>query len=633
MAKKTTTKTSEALRDRFFELHASKGDAKAFLGEVNALDVEACTRVNGLRVHWHPTVRFKQLRFFEAERLDASVRSLFAHPAPVLPHLAAGFVDPQELSFRTFENIVSLDALFGEKRGALRLEERVRFGKKQVYAFKLAADDATRAKLLQLDGLGLYAPPLNPGSRGGERFIFHSTALADGLTAAVKDSLGATLLNGFSHVNPVFRCNRFEPGDEKFHEHLDTPYFDANRKQVSRWTLLVYLTAGSGSPALSVEGESVLTDVPAFTCVVLDQSLAHEGRAFDAGRKVFLRTELIFDEPKLEHDPKLAEAFGRAVYLTGESVFRPELEKHAEAAYTLAASGHWRAQAKDVSVPAPLVQKTFGAHQFVTNGFDFWFPREGHRLADCAALALLDFFNAEVDGTAFRKACKTKVVSELPKSLAASPLTVLDKEALFPPSEQSNGACCPFHMGLSFDPSRHDEVIDLYEAAQRFSKKHVGPAPVLLMGDEVFIDPSRFVIEGDKVHVLSEQSLTPVNFAACWNFGGTPENYLGVDSVVTALSPLVPPLSFGVEGGWWHLRLDFFRNSWMVQERRLEVPIPHIRNIDPGQAEEEGGTPWTDAVGDELVDEKVVKQKQMVWWGNDSPLLRELTANGLKRFH
>ncbi|MFT3712870.1 MAG: hypothetical protein QM817_34895 [Archangium sp.] len=627
----TKTKT-EALRDRYFELLTSKSVAErqAFRDEVNALDVEACTRVSGLRVHWHPTARFKQLRFFEAERLDADVRAQFAHPAPALPHLAAGFVDPQELSFRTFENIVSLDALFSSP-ASLKLEDRVRFGKKQVYAFKLGADDVTRAKLLQLDSLGLYAPPLNQGSRGGERFIFHSTALADGLTAAVKEGLGASLLNGFAHVNPIFRCNRFEPGDEKFHEHFDTPYFDANRRHISKWTLLLYLTSGKGTPALSVEGEGVLTDVPEFTCVVLDQALAHEGRAFDAGRKVFLRTELIFEEPKLEHDPKLAETFGRAVYLTGESVFRPELEKHAEAAYNLAAAGHWRGLAKVDT--APLVQKKFGAHAFVTNGFDFWFPRE-QSLTDAAALALLDFFNAEVDGKAFRKTCKTKVVDELPKSLdVASALTVLDKEALFPPSEESNGACCPFHRGLSFDPVRHDEIIDLYESAQRFAKKHVGPAPVLLMGDEVFIDPSRFVVDGDKVHVLSEQALTPVNFAACWNFGGSPDNYVGVDSMVTALQPLVPPLSFGVEGAYWHLRLDFFRNSWLVKERRLEVPIPLIRNIDPGQAEDEGETPWLDAVGDELVDDTAPKAKSTVWWGNDSPLLRELTANGLKRFH
>lgn len=628
--------THETLRDRFFTLGPKNPEAEAFRAEVNGIDDAPSARVDGLRVSHFPSRSFKAVRFFDAERLEPTVRALFARPLSHLPHLAAGFVDPADFSFRTFENIVSLDGFFdGLPLDEVKLEQRSRFGDKQVYAFALSASDAVQKRLQQLDTLGLYAPPLNAGSRGGERFIFHSTQLAESLTRAVKDGLGKSLLGGFSHVNPVFRCNRFEPGDEKFHQHFDTPYFDASRKHVSRYTLLVYLTEGVGSPTLQVEGTDVLTTVAPFTCVVLDQKYAHEGRPFDAGRKVFLRTELIFEEPELAHDPAIGEAFARAVYLTGESVFAPELERHAEAAYNLVAQAHWRGLSK-TPPRAPLVHKHFRGLHFVTNGFDFYFPKAHASLTEACALALLDFFNAEVGGVAFRKACKSSPMQDgasAPEVLAkcAAPeepaVGVLEKSLLFPPPEESNGACCPFHSG-DFIASRHDETIDLYVSAQQFVQKRLLPAPVMLMGDQVLLDPSRFVVDGDKVHVLSKSALAPVNFAACWNFGGSPDSYLGVETSLDALHPLVPPILFGSEGGCWHLRFDFFRNSWMVKLDRQSLPVPVIRDLDP-MAVEDGAVDedaqWTlQAEGE--ADPQAKLPQASAWWGNDSPLLRELNS-------
>ena len=629
-------KTHESLRDRFFTLGPKSPEAEAFRAEVNAVDDAPGARIDGLRVSHFPSRSFKAVRFFDAERLEPTVRAHFARPLTHLPHLAAGFVDPAEFSFRTFENIVSLDGFFdGLPLDEVKLEQRTRFGDKQVYAFALSAGEHVRNRLQQLDTLGLYAPPLNAGSRGGQRFIFHSTQLAESLTRAVKDGLGKSLLGGFSHVNPVFRCNRFEPGDEKFHQHFDTPYFDASRKHVSRYTLLIYLNKGVGSPALEVEGAEVLTRVAPFTCVVLDQQYAHEGRPFDAGRKVFLRTELIFEEPELAHDPAIGEAFARAVYLTGESVFAPELERHAEAAYNLVAQAHWKGLAK-TDAPAPLVHKHFRGLHFVTNGFDFYFPKAHASLPEACSLALLDFFNAEVDGVALRKACKSSpmqagasAVEVLAKCAApAEPVVgALDKSLLFSPAEASNGACCPFHSG-DFIASRHDEVIDLYESAQQFVQKRLLPAPVLLMGEQVLLDPSRFVVDGDKVHVLSKSALAPVNFAACWNVGGTPESYLGVEATVDVLQPLVPPILFGSEGACWHLRFDFFRNSWMVKLDRQSLPLPVIRDLDPGAVEDgevHEDELWTSQAEGEA-DPQTKLPRTNAWWGSDSPLLRELNS-------
>lgn len=647
MKSKTTTKVTKetkpkteyaSLRDRFFELSAQRSaDHAAFLEQVAAVETPAITRVDGLPVSAWPTRRFKAVRFFDADLVDAKLRDVFARPLPQLPHLAAAFIDPADLSFRNFENIVGLDGFFGAGQTKLSLASRSRFGTKDVYAFSLEASDAVKARLSQLDGLHLYVPPLNRGSRGGERFIFHSTELADALTTAVKDGLGKSLLGGFVHVNPVFRCNRFEPGDEKFHQHFDTPYFDPARKHVSRWTLLLYLTGGTGEPALSLEGEEVLGKVAPFTAVVMHQKYAHEGSPYVDGRKVFLRTELIFEEDELEHEPHVAQTFAKAVYLTGESVFAPELERWAEEAYNRAAASHWRA-AQPEAKSEPLMHKRFRGLSFVTNGYDSWFPVTLD-VKQAAALALLDFFNAEVAGKPFRAQCEVKNTTVAPQELVAKAKVVtdvvgtFDKALLFPAPEEPNSACCPFHA-MHFDPTRHSEVLDLYGAAQVFAKERLFPAPVMVMGEEVLLDPSRFVVEADRVHVLSEARLAPVNFAACWNYGGSPEAYVGVEARVMTLQPLVPPMLFGREGDTWHLRLDFFRNGWLVKNTVEHVPVPSIGAVGPAEAEErnweseegEAHDSWLTAA--QKLEAKVKKSAKKVntWWGADSPLLRELNS-------
>lgn len=156
------------LRDQFFALSPTSAEAEAFRARVDEVTEVPQTRVGGLRVSPFPTRWHKVVRFFDPAQLAEQDRAHFAHPLPNLPHLAAGFVDPGDLSFRSFENIISLDGYFeGLALESLKLDQRSRFGDKQVYAFQLAGDEAVRQRLAQLDGLGLYAPPLNKGSRGG----------------------------------------------------------------------------------------------------------------------------------------------------------------------------------------------------------------------------------------------------------------------------------------------------------------------------------------------------------------------------------------------------------------------------------------------------------------------------------
>lgn len=630
------------LRDRFFALSTGQAPADEvarFHAEVDAAGTEPAATLDGLAISWHPTVHHKAVRFVDAERIDPDVRELFARPSAAAPHMAAVFVDPRELSFRTFENIVPLDGLFGDVWTKLepKLTEPVELAK-DAYSSSLQLPDAARTSLESLDSLDLYVPPLNAGSRGGERFIFHSALLAEALTQAVAEAMPQSLLDGFSHVNPVFRCNRFEPGDGNFHRHRDTPYYDAARGHVSRYTLLIYLTGGSAEPALDLTSGATLTEIDPFTCVIFDQRYEHEGAPYRAGRKVFLRTELVFIEPEITHDPEIAALFSKACYLTGESVFAPELARHADAYYNQVAAAHWNGLNAG-GASEPFIHKQFRGVHFVANGYDFWFAKSDKlSLAECAAITLLDYFNCKLGDTAFRELCDSAVIEAedtawIPDFLAArrgeSAISPFDKSVLFPDPERPDNVCCPFHDFGAFDPTRHEEIIDLYERTQTFAKAHIMPAPILMLGEDVVLDPEKFVIRGNQIHVLGKEPLTPVNFAACWNSGGTPDNYIGVAATVGAAHFLVPPILFTESDNGYHLRFDFFRNSWMVKQQRSSapVPIPMIRPLTEIEAEdldEDESYPWMEAVHPSLVTGGSGEHTADVWWADDTPLVDEL---------
>ena len=53
-------------------------------------------------------------------------------------------------------------------------------------------------------------------------------------------------------MNHVFRYNKFEPSDNKFISHYDTPYYAKVTKHYSKYTLILYLTSGTASPILKV---------------------------------------------------------------------------------------------------------------------------------------------------------------------------------------------------------------------------------------------------------------------------------------------------------------------------------------------------------------------------------------------
>ncbi len=616
---------TEQIRDQFFALrragtNASEAASRRLIAEVDALDAEPTTTLQGLSLSFFPSARFKQLRFVEAAELASEVRPLFARPCAELPELAAVFVDPEEFSYRSFETIVGLDRLFSELGDRpIRLAKPKRQGHRSIWRMNVRLDEPLRARLEQLDQLDLYVAPLDPSARGGVRFIFHAAELAAALTAALRESLPSTLLAGFVHVNPVFRCNRFEPNDFRFRAHVDSPYYHRSRHHVSKYTLLVYLTGGRGEGVLRFGDELKIDSIEAMTAFVFPQQLAHEGAAYLDGRKLFLRTELIFEDKRIEHDPGIAELFAKACYLSlgftqaaaSQSVFAPELARFAQAAYDRAAAAHWLGPDGRVDVE-PFIHKRFHDLHFLTNGYDYWFRKGDLSLIECAAITLLDLLNAKLDDAPFHTLCTTEVLARaggdlgwISEFLAGFGPTAestrefafakLDKSALCPkPEEPDESSGYPTSPDFRADPfpndwdaTRNPGVVKAYARARRYAMKRIFAAPITMLGKQVFLDPKRFVVASDKIHVLSSESLGPVHFAGAVFFDDL--DFVGVDVAIDTLQPLVPPMFVRETTDLIHLTCDLFRNSWMVSQRSERVPVPRVLDgldVEPDQA------PW-----------------------------------------
>ncbi|MEO1269856.1 MAG: hypothetical protein AAFX99_17355 [Myxococcota bacterium] len=592
-----------AVRDLYFEARQTPDEAQGRLVRSLAALVSRQGRavVQGLSVSFHPSGQHKALRFVEATAIAPQWRPLFARPLTRLPHLAAVFADPAEFNFRTFENILPLDALLPASKEALTLTA-LPSPHADLFLFRLGGDPALLEALAALDHHGLYVAPLNAASRGGGRFIFHAAELSQALTKAFKPHLPDLEheLGRFSHVNPVFRCNHFEPEDPPFASHIDTPYRDPARGHISRMTMLVYLTGGQGDPALRV-GDALLEDIEPMTVVLFHQKHEHEGRAYRSGPKVFLRSELIVEvkADELVHAPDAGALFAKACYLTGECVFEPELSRYAHEAYDRAAAARWHGLPSDApSRVEAFSHKSFRGVHFVANGYDFWFNAADLSLEECATLAILDTFNCTLGDKPFRALCTTEVwerpadgawipiaLGNLARDPDDEPLMVeLDKEVLFPPPEAVNPdeefpeELIYFDHDELYFPAqvaRNKAVVELYEAAQREAKARVLPAPILLMGQEVFLDRERFIIDEGTIQVIATEPIQPLNFASYETVEVTPEDAINYDTVdVPQL--LVPPLLYRRVGGCIHLMLDFFRNTWMVKHREVGANVPRV---------------------------------------------------------
>ncbi|KAH7124846.1 hypothetical protein B0J13DRAFT_511141 [Dactylonectria estremocensis] len=587
-------------------------------------------QIGGMTVSFYPSRTFSIMKFIEDldEKVGNDESTVYAQLMDT-PKLFAVFVNPADLSYHNFENIVPLDTWLEStllKQHAPELEVSITESMqvqrdREVFTCKLQG--AAGAMLKDLSSLDLYVPPLNNGTRGGERFIFHSALLSKALTGALKSSdvleklAGGRLSSSFVFVNYVFRSNRFDPKDSNFDSHLDTPYYDSAWSHVSKYTLLIYLTEGRSDPVLRVKDVS-LDEVGEMTCVIFDQRYEHEGRPFLDGRKTFIRTELVFKDYELGHNDKVAALFSEACYMTGQSVLDKGLVSYAHECFERANSLHWAVEQAATQKPVYL-SKQFQGIRFLTNGYNYWFPRgRGIDAKDCALVAVLDYFNCKVSTQPFRSlVSSTKIQERLTseddiwsflsshtaqtsrgfRRLKKSDLESLIKKSSDKPFvgqfddwdgepeeledfDEDGDGCCPMHSFPIFNPWKSKEVMEAYELCCSYTRKKLFGAPLLLFNQEIVINEASIEIVGDKIFILREQDgklLPPVNFAACWGDGPTPPEFVVVGDEIPAPDLVVPPITIHEYPQSYKLGLDFFRNDWILKvDDDYSIPVPDL---------------------------------------------------------
>lgn len=592
-------RSAQALRDLYFI--ARQDDASEALRQQVRKTCELMPALDpfevlSLKVSWHPSQRHKQLRFLPADSVPPGQRALCHKTRCLEQDFIAVFADPLELNYQCFENILPLATLFEQEGAALAPGALTRLylsSELEAYTLKV---NPTPSALAALDALAcseLYLSPSAGSSRGGQRFIFHSAGLADALTSMVSSALPASCLapgdERFVHVNPAFRFNRFRPDDEPFYAHLDTPYYDAGRAHISRYTLLLYLSGGSADAALSLD-DLAITELAPMTCVIFDQRIEHEGRPYEEGDKLFLRTELIFTARQLEHKPDIAQLFSKACYLNSHCAVFPELATLMSQRYEQAARAHWGQVTAPSAAAEPYLQKRYKGVEFFTNGYDLWCSSAQLSLKEAAALAILDHLNCRVGEDAFYSLCDVEVVypdAQAPSAWLLGRLAALEaptqplfwtlnKANLCPsPQRSSDDDCCPFHHP-HLNLNANADVLSALARAQDKVSAYLEGASIYMFGERIYLDPERLVVTPDKVFALSHKAPTPINFAACWNTGGSPDDYIKVAATARLPFLLVPPLLYQQHEGCYHLRLDFFKNDWMLDRRQLELPLAQL---------------------------------------------------------
>lgn len=590
----------------------------------NAVGHEHIEEAQDITISFHPSRQYSLVRFVNWV-VPCETESSHGVYARVVsnPNFYVVFVNPAELSYHNFENIIPIDRWFERALPVAHQAPVLNFHYSQMteprmsktmsrpcMRFSLGGDTRFLEKLGSLD---FFVAPVNIDQRGGKRFIFQSAILADALTRMFDDQLLAPLqryvqetgrpdIFKFVHVNPVFRVNQFLPGDRKFEVHRDISYFDKNRRHISLFTLLLYITGGKGKPVLEVSDQSIRRVNP-MDCIVFDQMLPHSGNPFVSGPKVFIRTELIFQwEGVLDRLPEAALEFSRGCYLSTYQAPVPTmleqasikltnklgicLAEEATRAFERANALHYNLDEGPLQEPV-ILHKTLRLDEepfsFATNGYDYWFKvshdPEFIVLKWCVCVAILDYFNIKCGDKSFRLRCRTTMTRSqdvwglLPSERFTVPVLENLEEEM---SRSVDGYynCCEKEGHINEYRNKH-----LPEAFQNLYGE-----PVTFLGEKVYIEPDNFTVLGDKVFVISSSGGThaPINFAACQTSHYV-DDFLVIKGTAQAPKLAIPPVVFHEYPEGYHLVMDFFRNDWMVDLREsIHVPIPVLDDSSDG---------------------------------------------------
>lgn len=382
-----------------------------------------------------------------------------------------GYINPQDQSFHNFENIINLDSYFNGLNFNCEIHEFKPISN-DIFTFSLKhknKDQNIQNLLLEINKMNLYNIPFNNSQRGGSRFIFSSSIFSDGLSESFREiskSISnkedidenycrfSKKMNNFSFVNSVFRYNKFEEKDKKFKLHYDTPYYSKANNEISRYSLLMYLTPGYNDDFIikfktklnflqylekimsndqsselgrklknsvvnsteyinleemakkefdeiySKNNEDVILknfdlEKNSIFCILFDHSIEHEAMSYLEGNKIFIRTELVFKiNNDLDYNEKEKRLFNIACYMAKQSLFNSELENYTNECFNLSTK-HKLTPYKNDSLETIFIHKKYKNINFVTNGHDYFFPLIFDEII-LAGIVLVDYFNCLV---------------------------------------------------------------------------------------------------------------------------------------------------------------------------------------------------------------------------------------------
>lgn len=497
------------------------------------------------------------------------------------------FINPIDLSYHNFENIIDLnDYTLKYTTINKKITNYLKYPSHDVISFEIENN------LLQIDQLDLYSIPLNKNTRGGKRLIFKSNSLSNKLTNIIKTNIikKCKIFSNFKRVNSVFRYNKFHPGDKKFISHYDTPYYDAQSKLCSKYTLIIYLTEGTADPVLKID-QLHINNIRKNTCLIFNQSYEHEGYPFIENDKIFIRSELIFYDSDLKHDSDAAKIFNIGSYMTKESLFNKELKDYSNKCFNHAVKLRYKL-AKITDIKLVLLHKVYNNINYVTNGHDFFFGVEiDPKIA--SFIIFLDYFNGKILDSSYHSKI-IKVIDDIDtndESFANDIYLFLNKYAIpfdndfkccdiqeifrgkleYP--DNNNEHCCPFHCNYNFNPEKCNGIIEAYN---NYYKKINIDFSAIIMNQRLYINFADIVIEKNKIYFKNTGFSSRINFASCWTDGFSEKDWIKIEKKSIEYFNL-PYITYNKTNIGYHFSIDMFGNDFIFSKTEI-IEYPTIRD-------------------------------------------------------
>lgn len=587
--------------------------------------VDGCTMniyINGMEISPYPTALHKMVRYFRKE--DFGENDYNQYFIEIYDGFMMAFIDPGDLSYHNFENILNFDYCFMNETiintKMINIGLPVKILNKEIYIGKISCVEQPNKKspldiLLEIDKMNLYTDPMNSLSRGGKRLIFKSNHLSIILTAAFRECGEKDIFeNGeinsifpdkffknFKFINYIFRYNKFTPGDKKFISHYDTPFYDADKKYCSKYTLIIYLTDGHANPTLKID-DTEINQIEKFTYVIFDQEYEHEGMAFIDTDKIFIRSELIYHDPNLEHNPAAAELFNIACYMTKETVFHDELQSYANRVFNQVAMIRQKIETLTKSLPRILMHRTYdNTIDFMTDGHNYWFPLLD--LKFIAAIILVDYFNGKIMfGSDFRNLKNKQIRLEDTKefnldgyskeeiyafllkkmqcrkldaitNILSSELKNLSKFNIQKNFEmpkinnvtKKNYYCSPHTSGNIDEYKATVDTCNLYINKEKMNVTNtLKNYTVALFNKKIIVNSDNIKIIGNKILFDETGHVPGIHFAAC----GPVMDYDDIKNSVREIIKdfklfKIPPITYMRDNLGYHLTIDMFNNDFI----------------------------------------------------------------------